>query len=749
MKWSISPLKVLLFYLFFLFSLPFTSLAVNSINATFDDTQAYTHYVPAQFIPGQVVPAGVNSSDRPYKLHGDINAFKVENSGTVTGATLATGNFLRIVDMDDYAAYGASFDFYDRSYNTGCVKVSWDVLFEDYDSFDFYYRNGHADDPAHPAKSSIADIYTSGKLIYFKAQNSVILKYPYETNKLMHFDTYLDLDNNRWAVVLNGMVLFNDADIMDAPFGSFITGYGNDQGYMDGAMQVDNIEMVPMDGCRWPEIRSDCNIQVPDPVLVLAGTEDYATTSGNFTRYRLYVKNWASIPSDLFTAAPNLPPCGSNVNSSRTWVDILDGNGDVIYGFCALGTNDGLTKIWFARKKGEAPPAQVKIRLHDRLCDSYYESNLIDINQDNICPDMPAPEVEFVGVQGISFFGEEYEKYRLSITNWADYPESLFVTSSSLPRCLLGEGSRTLVKVYDENGNTLKEDCGIVDPAELADIVVPVHNIVSQPAYMKVVLEDRICGQLVESSLVSLNNASLHRLQISISGSGRVASTDGNYVCDSSNMTATALCSFEVPAGASLTLEAIPINGSSYSSSFLGWNGACSGGGNCTLSMGANATVEAKFGALDIPALMMLGPPEGIHTYSYSPTEEPVLSSTPGECKPFAVGDITGGTLALKVGLPPFSGPVDIYLGYQAMAVNPFEIYLIVPQTPIGYTSAPLSSTGIKAWAQARVEPLFQSFYGEIPVSALPAGTYVLYTLVTPAGDLSSYYLWTTTFNLP
>ncbi|MEA2107984.1 MAG: hypothetical protein U9P07_01000 [Pseudomonadota bacterium] len=84
-----------------------------------------------EFVPGQVVPTADNHTDRPCYL-GKADGFIVENSGTVTGPALTTGNFMRVQDTDDYAAYGAHFDFYDRAFNSGCVRVSWDVLFESY-----------------------------------------------------------------------------------------------------------------------------------------------------------------------------------------------------------------------------------------------------------------------------------------------------------------------------------------------------------------------------------------------------------------------------------------------------------------------------------------------------------------------------------------------------------------------------------------------------------------------------------------
>ena len=60
-------------------------------------------------------------------------------------------------------------------------------------------------------------------------------------------------------------------------------------------------------------------------------------SGGQYTRYLLAVVNRAAYPADLFQVASDLPPCGSNSNSARTWVDIYDQDDNRIYGFCALG----------------------------------------------------------------------------------------------------------------------------------------------------------------------------------------------------------------------------------------------------------------------------------------------------------------------------------------------------------------------------------------------------------------------------
>jgi len=120
-------------------------------------------------------------------------------------------------------------------------------------------------------------------------------------------------------------------------------------------------------------------VELPSPDLILIGTEDHTTSSGNFTRYKLSVTNWNAYPPELFQAAPDLPPCGLNTESSRTWVDIYDLRGDRIYGFCALGSPSNLQNLWFAVKKGETSPQGVYVVLKDRRRNQDYISNRVTI----------------------------------------------------------------------------------------------------------------------------------------------------------------------------------------------------------------------------------------------------------------------------------------------------------------------------------------------------------------------------------
>lgn len=117
---------------------------------------------------------------------------------------------------------------------------------------------------------------------------------------------------------------------------------------------------------------------LPNPVLYLSATELYTANGQTWVRYRFDVDNKSAYPDAIFAAAPTLPPCGLNTNSSRTWIDFFDQSGKRLYGFCALGKASDLNKLWFATKEGEVPPSWVYIEMTDRQTNLKYKSNLAD-----------------------------------------------------------------------------------------------------------------------------------------------------------------------------------------------------------------------------------------------------------------------------------------------------------------------------------------------------------------------------------
>jgi hypothetical protein len=117
---------------------------------------------------------------------------------------------------------------------------------------------------------------------------------------------------------------------------------------------------------------------VPKPVLYILGTETFHQAGKDWIRYKYDVFNKADYPAEMFTPAPDLPPCGKNTNASRTWVDVYDQNGKRLNGFCDLLKPVDLRAISFALESGELPPNYVYIELTDRKTNTKYKSNLAE-----------------------------------------------------------------------------------------------------------------------------------------------------------------------------------------------------------------------------------------------------------------------------------------------------------------------------------------------------------------------------------
>ena len=119
----------------------------------------------------------------------------------------------------------------------------------------------------------------------------------------------------------------------------------------------------------------------PNPVLYLTGTEAFQQGGKTFIRYHYDVFNKDQFPAEMFAAAPNLPPCGANTKSSRTWIDIFDSRGKRLYGFCALKAPKELGQLYFALEEGVVPPSYVYIEMNDRQTNTKYKSNLTDTTE--------------------------------------------------------------------------------------------------------------------------------------------------------------------------------------------------------------------------------------------------------------------------------------------------------------------------------------------------------------------------------
>ena len=117
---------------------------------------------------------------------------------------------------------------------------------------------------------------------------------------------------------------------------------------------------------------------LPNPILYFLGPEYVEISGKQMIRYRYDVLNKAQYPDDMFAKSPSLPPCGTNTQAARTWVDLYNQAGKRLNGFCALGKSADLNGIWFALEEDQIPPSYIYIELNDRKTTTKYKSNLAD-----------------------------------------------------------------------------------------------------------------------------------------------------------------------------------------------------------------------------------------------------------------------------------------------------------------------------------------------------------------------------------
>jgi hypothetical protein len=150
--------------------------------------------------------------------------------------------------------------------------------------------------------------------------------------------------------------------------------------------------------------------------------------------------------------------------------------------------------------------------------------------------------------------------------------------------------------------------------------------------------------------------------------------------------------------------------------------------------------------------------PSAKQSQTYAPVASPELDDDPSQAKPVSVGPLaTGGdTLSVKIGLNQFAAPVDIYGAYR-VSTNPGQVKVLRPNGTsfnfftvtqiLNALSTGVRPQGAEPWKTGVTGPIDEQLFN-IPTANLPPGNYTAYLLITPADDLSNYYLWVTRFNI-
>ncbi len=134
-----------------------------------------------------------------------------------------------------------------------------------------------------------------------------------------------------------------------------------------------------------------------------------------------------------------------------------------------------------------------------------------------------------------------------------------------------------------------------------------------------------------------------------------------------------------------------------------------------------------------------MAPPTGQESFALQAAALPVVHTIAGKASPIGLGSaaVGGDNLTVRIGLPEFSSPVDVYLATYWPAVDPVNIYLVNGLNEL----SPLSS-GLVKWKENHTRPVSEIVMSVASMAVLPPGAYTFYLAVTPAGSLEHFFFW-------
>lgn len=117
----------------------------------------------------------------------------------------------------------------------------------------------------------------------------------------------------------------------------------------------------------------------------------------------------------------------------------------------------------------------------------------------------PNPILAFTGKENFQQNGQNWVRYKFSVTNHAVYPNIMFAPAPALPPCGLNHNSsRTWVDLYDRAGHHLQGFCTLTTSDGLTDLWFARPQAQTPPAYVYVVLNDRRAHKLYKSNPVAI-----------------------------------------------------------------------------------------------------------------------------------------------------------------------------------------------------------------------------------------------------
>lgn len=119
---------------------------------------------------------------------------------------------------------------------------------------------------------------------------------------------------------------------------------------------------------------------LPKPELSVVRVEDRVNNGYRLRMFEIEIVNRDDYAIELFAPSSDLPPCGRNANSARTWINIYNEKGTRLYGFCAVKTIDELASLMFNIPADIKQPEKIYIELIDRRKQRMARSEKVDVD---------------------------------------------------------------------------------------------------------------------------------------------------------------------------------------------------------------------------------------------------------------------------------------------------------------------------------------------------------------------------------
>ena len=120
---------------------------------------------------------------------------------------------------------------------------------------------------------------------------------------------------------------------------------------------------------------------MPKPKLSFVRAEEVTSNGYRYRTYTVEIANRSEFSDELFSESPDLPACGLNANSSRTWINIYFDGGKRYYGWCAIHSNAELSMLKFNVPADVVQPTKIYVDFVDRREGKVVKSNQVDIAQ--------------------------------------------------------------------------------------------------------------------------------------------------------------------------------------------------------------------------------------------------------------------------------------------------------------------------------------------------------------------------------